>query len=168
MLHKVRRFWSDNMLAIGLLFALFCGFTMASPASAFVLNADTVRSWFDAQFVLIALAAGFVWKYVPALASWNNELINWLQLVAYMLLKLKENVLTGTNLGLAESLVGTAHAGVLGSVGEAAKVAGLSFTDHLFLGIAHTRITRELYEFLARPFLERVLGWKKPPVAKAA
>ena len=71
-------------------------------------------------------------------------------------------------LGLADAWVGTAHAGVIGSVTEAAKVGGLSFTDHLFLGIAHTRLTRELYEFLARPFLERVLGWKKPPVPKPA
>lgn len=168
MQNAVRRLWNDHMLAIGLLVALFFGFTMATPASAFVLSADSVRQWFDAQFVLIALAVGFIWKYWAPLASWNNELINWLQLVVYMLVKLKENVLVGHNTGLAEALVGTAHAGALSSVGEAAKVAGLSFTDHLFLGIAHTRITRELYEFLARPFLERVLGWKKPPVAKAA
>ena len=97
-----------------------------------------------------------------------HDLINWLQLVVYMLVKLKEHVLVGGNLGLADAWVGTAHAGVIGSVTEAAKVGGLSFTDHLFLGIAHTRLTRELYEFLARPFLERVLGWKKPPVPKPA
>jgi hypothetical protein len=140
-------FLSGFRLGSVLMLAVFMGLLVASPTSALTFDPTSIRGWFDVNFILIALVYGIAQKYWPPLASWNNQLINWVQLVGYMLTQIAG--------------AGVAHAGLGDALGNAARAGGFTLVDQLFLGVLNVRVAREVYEFLGRPLLEGVFKWKK-------
>lgn len=139
-------FRSGFRLGSVLMLACFVGLLVAAPASSIVITPESVRGWFDLNFMLLALLFGVVYKYWQPLAGWNNQLINWIQLAGYMLTR----------------LAGGAVAHAAGpDLGGAAVAGALTFADTLLWGLVHTRLTREAYEFLVRPLLEGVFKLKK-------
>jgi hypothetical protein len=117
-------------------------------AQSSIPSPDGARSWFDGHSVLIIFAFGLLWKYLPALKNWTNELIPWLGFIGYVLTSLVGASAPGTALGsLANVATGTvAHQSLLTTLTHAASNVVGAFG---------------LFESLGRPLL-KMLAVKKP------
>lgn len=114
------------------------------------LTPDVIKTFFDANAILIMFAWGIAHKYVPALRNLPNTLIPWFNLAGYLLTRLGASVLG----------VGVAHAagGPLAAVPDAVAV--------LIGGFTSASWARLLYEGWGRALLERALRLKVPTPAR--
>lgn len=108
------------------------------------MTPDQVKALFDANSVIIMFVVGLIWKYVPGLAKWPNQLIPWVNVVGYILLKVA---------------VPEAHAGILNGVPDALGCLIGGFTSAVW--------ARQLYEAFGRHAVEGWLKIKKPVVPAA-
>jgi len=110
------------------------------------ITPDLIKTFFDANAILIMFGWGLIHKYVPALRNIPNALIPWVNLIGYLL----------TRLGAGALGVGVAHAsgGLLASVPDAVGV--------LIGGFTSASWARLLYEGWGRDLLERMIGLKAP------
>jgi hypothetical protein len=106
---------------------------------------DVIKTFFDANAILIMFVWGIAHKYIPALKNLPNVLIPWFNLAGYIL----------TRVGGAVAGVGVAHAA--GSPLDAVPdVIGV-----LIGGFTSASWARLLYEGWGRAVLDRMLHPKK-------
>lgn len=102
------------------------------------MTADTIKAWFDGNFMLVGFVVGLIVKYVPFLAKIPNAIIPYLNVALYILTRL---------------FVGEAHAEGVGSTFASVGI--------LLGGFLHSVLARQLYEGFGRTLFEKWLGWKK-------
>jgi len=138
----MNRQWVKLCIAFAVL--LLVVFPLVSMAAA--ITPDIVKGWFDVRWAIIMLAVGIAWKYLPFLAKFSNDLIAWVNVLSYIILK---------------TFAPPAQAGVLDAVPDALGM--------LVMGaFGNAAVAHVIYEGWGRAFLTKLLKLKKPPVATVA
>lgn len=127
--------WTATMCLILAGAASFAGNAIAQTTNNAV-TADQVKGIFDAYAMVIMFAYGVAHKYIPALESWRNDLIPWVNVAGYILIKLGG--------------VGIAHAGT----GDLA-VAVPSAIGIVVAAVSNSTATSLFYDKFGAP----LLGW---------
>lgn len=127
-------------------------FALLVPATALAQSAlpapDGAQAWFDAHSIAIVFLFGLVWKYLPQLKAWTNELIPWLAFLGYVL-----TALVGAQ--------GGSSAGVQVAQLATGAVAHQSLWATIGHGIANVAGAVVTFESFARP-LFKIIGVSKP------